>query len=75
MTRSDDRLASIDDAAKYAVNGAPFVVEDKEWKAFNQKMNEMGLIAIEKTEPVTGTNYSKGKKVIIHIGILTKAIG
>ncbi len=75
LTRSDDRLASIDDAAKYAVNGAPFVVEDKEWKAFNQKMNEMGLIAIEKTEPVTGTNYSKGKKVIIHIGILTKAIG
>jgi len=75
LTRSDDRLASIDNAAKYAIDGAPFVVEDKEWKAFNEKMNSMGLITIEKTAPITGINYSKGKKVIIHIGVLTKAIG
>ncbi len=75
LTRSDDRLASIDDAAKHAKDGAPFVVEDREWKAFNEKMNSIGLIAIEKTAPITGTNYSKGKKVIIHIGVLTKAIG
>lgn len=70
LTRSDSHLASIEDATANAAFGSPFAVEDRDWNVFLSAMANKGFMPIEKGAAIEGVNYSKGKKVKIHIGQL-----
>lgn len=70
LTRSDSHLASIDDALKNAKNGAPFIIEDREFIKLRDELNKAKFKLNEMGAPIEGINYSKGKKVKIHYGIV-----
>jgi len=70
LTRTDSHLASIEDAARHAKIGSPFAVEGRQFEGFKSTIEEMGFKVVERGTPIKGRNYSKGKTVEIHIGVL-----
>ncbi|KAF0117999.1 MAG: 4-amino-4-deoxy-L-arabinose transferase [Hyphomonadaceae bacterium] len=71
LTRSDSHLASVQDAVSHAQLGSPFAVEERQFADFAKAVNAAGFKATLRGTPVEGMNYSKGKRVKIHIGVLT----
>lgn len=72
LTRTDSSLGSNGDPIKDAQIGSPAIVEDKSYNDFQSGLAAKGLKFVEKSLPIKGNNYSKGKSVLIRVGVIDK---